>query len=402
MRAAGPGSRLILRMTIPPSIASDRYRVADYGAMIGDRVRAEAYAAALRQSVREDSVVLDIGTGAGTFALFACQLGARRVVAVEPDDVIELARELAVINGCQDRIEFIQDVSTNVTLAERADVIVSDLRGAFPLYRQHIPSIVDARKRLLAAGGTLMPQRDRIWATILTDPVQYRRYLESWREWPGLDMDAARNYVANTPLSTRPKPDQFLADPQRWATLDYRTIEDPNLTGRLEWRVSRAGPGHGVDLWFDATLGEGISYSAMPWHSDSVYPGLFLPFPEPLTLAEGDTVSVDLQASLIGGDYVWRWETRAWAQGDEASEIASFAQSTVHGVLPAQLRRVTATHEPTLNEEGRLGALVLSRMSDRVALEQIAQEAQVQFPARFETLDEALDYVAELSFRYSK
>ena len=66
--------------------------------------------------------------------------------------MIELARELAVVNGYQDRIDFIQDVSTNVTLAEQADVLVSDLRGSFPLYRQHIPSVIDARERLLAAG----------------------------------------------------------------------------------------------------------------------------------------------------------------------------------------------------------------------------------------------------------
>jgi protein arginine N-methyltransferase 1 len=383
------------------SFSSDRYRVADYGTMIGDRVRAQAYAAALRQAVHEDSVVLDIGTGAGTFALFACQLGARRVVALEPDDVIELARELAVINGCQDRIEFIQDASTNVTLEERADVIVSDLRGALPLYRQHIPSIIDARERLLAAGGSLIPQRDRIWATILTDPLAYGRHLESWRAWPGLDMNAARNYVANTVLFTQPNPDQFLADPQSWATLEYRTIDDPNLTGRLEWRISRAGIGHGVELWFDATLAEGITYSVMPWHPDSIHRGAFLPFPEPLTLAEGDTVSVNLQASLFGADYVWRWETRAWAQADHGSEVASFSQSTVHSVLPAQVRRVTATHTPTLNEDGRLDALVLSKMSDRVPLEQIAQEALIQFPARFETLGNAFDYVAGLSVRYS-
>jgi hypothetical protein len=68
---------------------------------------------------------------------------------------------------------------------------------------------------------------------------------------------------------------------------------------------------------------------------------VFLPFAEPLTLACGDTVSVNLQASLIGADYVWRWDTRAWAQGDAESEMTGFSQSTLHSVLAGQLRRVT-------------------------------------------------------------
>ena len=389
-------------MSVPSFIPPDRYSVAAYGAMIGDRVRTDAYAAALRQAVGADSIVLDIGTGAGAFALLACRLGARRVVAVEPDDVIELARELAVVNGYQDRIEFIQDVSTNVRLAERADVVVSDLRGALPLYRQHIGSVIDARERLLAVGGSLIPQRDQVWATLVSDPVVYQRYLESWRRWPGIDMEAARKHVANTLLSTRPTSDQFLADPERWTTLDYRTIDSPNVSAGLDWRISQPGLAHGLALWFSATLGEGISYSVLPWQPDSVYRGLFLPFAEPLPLAHGDTVSVNLQASLIGTDYVWRWDTRAWAQGDSESELTGFSQSSVHSVLASQLHRVTATHTPTLNEDGRLDALVLSKMSDRVPLEEIAREVLAQFPDRFETWEKAFDYVAALSSRYSR
>ncbi|MDH3444335.1 MAG: 50S ribosomal protein L11 methyltransferase, partial [Deltaproteobacteria bacterium] len=55
------------------------YSIFDYGSMIADHVRMDAYARALRRAVTADSVVLDIGTGTGIFALLACQFGARRV-----------------------------------------------------------------------------------------------------------------------------------------------------------------------------------------------------------------------------------------------------------------------------------------------------------------------------------
>src|SRR5882672_2715616 len=100
------------------------YSVADYGALIADTVRMGAFVAALKRTVRPGSVVVDIGTGTGICALIACALGARRVYAIEPNDAIEVAREIAAANGYTDRIEFHQAVSTDVTLPERGDVIV--------------------------------------------------------------------------------------------------------------------------------------------------------------------------------------------------------------------------------------------------------------------------------------
>src|SRR5580765_20177 len=101
------------------------YRVVDYGDMIADAVRMDAFVAALRGAVTPGCVVVDIGTGTGIFALLACSLGARRVYAIERNDTIEVARTIAAANGLSDRIEFRQALSTAVTLPEPADVIVA-------------------------------------------------------------------------------------------------------------------------------------------------------------------------------------------------------------------------------------------------------------------------------------
>src|SRR5215207_7060529 len=151
------------------------YSISGYGSMIADRVRIDAYAKALRQAVSPGAVVIDIGTGTGFFAMLACQFGARRVYAVEPDDSIQLAREAAAANGYADRIEFIQDYSTAVSLPERADVIISDMRDLLPLFHRHIPSIVDARTRLLKDCGALIPREDRVWVALAEHGELYER-----------------------------------------------------------------------------------------------------------------------------------------------------------------------------------------------------------------------------------
>ena len=149
--------------------------------MLSDARRMNAYAEALRRAVKPGCVVLDIGTGTGVFAFLACQLGARRVFAIEPSDAIQIARAVAKDNGYH-QIEFIQALSQTVTLPEAADVIVSDLRGALPLFHNHISTIVDARKRLLAPTGVFIPAADTLWAAPVEIAEWYDRHI-------GLDFD---------------------------------------------------------------------------------------------------------------------------------------------------------------------------------------------------------------------
>src|SRR5688572_9108388 len=157
------------------------YSIHSYGQMLADATRMDAYTAALRRAVKPGSVVLDLGCGPGMFALLACQMGVRRVYAVEPDNVIQLAREAAVANGFEHRIEFFQNLSSEITLPEQADVIISDLRGVLPWYQHHIPSIVDARSRFLAPGGILIPRRDVLWAAIVDTPDRYQELVAPWQ-----------------------------------------------------------------------------------------------------------------------------------------------------------------------------------------------------------------------------
>jgi protein arginine N-methyltransferase 1 len=318
------------------------YSIAGYGKMIADTGRMDAYTQALQQAVKPDSVVLDIGTGTGIVALLACKFGARKVYAIEPSNVIVVAREIAAANGYDSRIEFIQDLSTSVTLPERADVIISDLRDILPWFKQHIPSIADARQRHLAPGGVLIPQSDTLWATLVSAPKLYGNYTTPWDSQPyGFNMEAAKRRVTNTYRKGIVTPEQFLTEAQSVATLDYYTIENPNVRAELTWTVAKSGTAHGLSIWFDATLAPGIQFSNAPGKPELIYGQTFFPLSAPVSLVPGDTVSVILQANLVGGDYIWRWATHVVSQSGEVK--ADFKQSTFFGtpISPSQLRKQT-------------------------------------------------------------
>lgn len=110
------------------------YLLDEFGDMIADKVRFGAYADAIGRAVRPGYVVVDVGCGPGIFALLACRAGAKRVYAIDGGDIIHLARQLAAANGFTDRIEFLHGDSRQMQLPERSDVVVSDVRGALPLF----------------------------------------------------------------------------------------------------------------------------------------------------------------------------------------------------------------------------------------------------------------------------
>jgi type I protein arginine methyltransferase len=376
--------------------AAALYNIHDYGGMIADELRTGAYAEALRRAITPGAVVLDIGTGTGIWALLACRLGARRVYATEPDDVIHLAREMARANGCAHRIEFIQSLSTEITLPERVDVVVAEIHGVLPLLGQSVRSIVDARRRFLAPGGRLIPRREMLWAAVVEAPELHRRHTSPWQEGcHGLDMRPALGRAANMWGPGRVKPEQLLTGARSWAVLDYMTLPGPDVRG--EWRsgVSRAGTAHGLALWFDATLAEGVQLSNAPGAPELVFGRAFFPWPEPVPVALHDAVAATVQAKLVGDAYVWNWESRVLGQGDPAKVTASFKQSTFWSgyFAPARLRRRASDHVPTLNEDGVIDRLILDLVDGQTPAEQIARRLSIRFPARFPAWEDAIVYL---------
>jgi protein arginine N-methyltransferase 1 len=381
------------------------YSIVAYGDMIADGARVDAYVQALRQCVRPGCVVLDLGTGTGIFALLAARFGARRVYAIEADDAIHLARELAVRNGCSDRIEFMQGFSTCINLPEQVDVLVSDLRGVLPLFQHHLPAVIDARKRFLAPGGVLIPQQDTLWAAVVDASEHYTSLTAAWdSNRQGLDLTAGRRFVTNCWSHIRLTAEQLRTEPRCLATLDYARVESPDVAAEVAWTIARGGTAHGLGVWFDTLLAPGVPLSNAATAPRLLYGQAFFPWPRPVSLQPGDVVTVFLQANLVGNDYVWRWDTCIHPKGPSPQATARFQQSSLLGIplSPAGLRKRAATHVPLLDEEGQIDQFILGLMDGTHTLAEMASRVMSQFPDHFSTLQNALTHVGELSQKYSR
>lgn len=376
------------------------YPLCGYGSMLADEGRISAYAQAIRQTVKPGSVVIELGTATGFMAFLACQAGARKVFALDPSDTLAIARQTAKDNRLADRVEFLPLMSTAFTPVERADVLISDLRGTTPCFEHHLSSMVDARERLLKPDGTLICQKDTLNVCVVEDRELHQKLAGVWEDarW-GMDLRAALVYAPHQFKRVKFKVDQMLCAPQTWATIHYPTVTSPHVHGTASLEITRAGTGHALGMWFDAELAGGAEFSNAPTEPNHVYGRQILGWPRAVSLQPGDRVEVKLDAVFSAGDYIWNWATRISRGGQVLDE---FKQSTLQGriqTLEGHARKL-GSYQPKPNPALAVEKFLLEHVNGVATQGELAAQLKVQFPRRFGSVEDALAFVAKVTERY--
>jgi protein arginine N-methyltransferase 1 len=379
------------------------YSVREFGHMISDATRLKAYEKAIARGVRAGDVVAEVGCGPAVFAVLACQAGAKRVYAIETEDIIDVGRQIAAANGFADRIQFFQRDSRKVELPERVNVIVSDLRGVLPLIGGAVASLQDAKKRFLITNGVMIPRRDVLKAAVIEAEKVYSSLTSPWKTCVSeVELSIPLKLVLNTGHGTRVKLDQLMSESAELCTLDYMGNPERQMSAKLAFRANRNGTAHGICVWFETQLYEDIGFSSGPESPVTIYGQLMLPFLEPVVVEQGQEIIVTLHANLVGKDYIWRWETEI-AAADGGKKV-HFRQSAFEGLTVSShtLRRHAVNHIPVLTAEGVAERFLLGAMDGRVSLEEIAKRAAEQFPAVYSSREEAFERASELARKLSR
>ncbi|MDQ8153844.1 MAG: 50S ribosomal protein L11 methyltransferase, partial [Gemmatimonadota bacterium] len=332
------------------SITASAYDLHDFDRMFADEARTGPYLAAIAAAVRPGDVVVEIGTGTGYFAVACAKAGARHVYAIEVNPAVALGPAVAEANGCADRITFIHGYSTRIDLPERGDVLLEDLRGLLPLLWGRIPSLVDARDRLLKPSARLITARDELWAAPCRRPDRVTTLL-------GLGGDGAHG-INREPVAAKLRSDihrarvvrdDLLAAPARWGAIDYSDVRDPDIAGRCEWTVEQDGAFDGFAVWFNSELFGSHWIRNEPGAAHTVYGQAFFPLKQSIAARAGDHVSLDFRAHRLGEGYLFAWDTRHACGGRGLDEegrggngagrgaVTQFRQSTLGASLPLSL-----------------------------------------------------------------
>jgi hypothetical protein len=185
--------------------------------------------------------------------------------------------------------------------------------------------------------------------------------------------------------------EHMLTEGAPWAILDYKQPPIGGVQGSVRVRAKRAGVAHGIAVWFDSDLYQGIGFSNAPGTS-LVYGRYFFPWLEPVSIREGDEISLELSARLIE-EFTYGWTTRIGAK-------TLFTQSTFLGQPLAAdwLRRQEPSARPKVGEHARGDAWLLARMDGSRSFTELAAEGVQQ--GLFRSPDEAFSRARRLARKY--
>ena len=139
--------------------------------MIADRHRNAAYAEAIAR-VAPGRRVLDIGAGSGLLAMIAARAGASHVATCEMQPVIAgAAKQVVAANGLSDQIDVwpvkSNDLQVGLQLPALAEVLVTETFASGLLSEHVLPTVDDARRRLLTPDAIIVPKRAAAWAYLV-------------------------------------------------------------------------------------------------------------------------------------------------------------------------------------------------------------------------------------------
>lgn len=301
-----------------------------YDLLTNDRERNEVFRSALRRLAVGRNVV-DVGTGQEfLWAHESVLAGAKHVVAMESmEESFRRASEKLADLGLRRDITLLHGYSTELELADRVDVCVSEIIGSIAGAEGAAAILGDARRRHLAPDGVMIPHRcvTRAAAVSLRDvlaanPVAFSPdavgYLERVFEWNGAPFDIRLRVQA----SDRTAP---LTAGEPVEVLDFNGDLRLEQENAVSLTVERSGTVDGLLLWPELTChpdDEPLDTMKVATSWDPVY---FPLFDEEIPVAGGDVVELVFRVATgedgIHPDYDVRARLRT---GDGAEHVGGF------------------------------------------------------------------------------
>ncbi|MEP7149399.1 MAG: 50S ribosomal protein L11 methyltransferase [Acidobacteriota bacterium] len=237
--------------------------------MLTDEVRNRHFYNALRKTVTNETRVLDIGAGSGVWAIAAAKLGAKSVTAIEMNTpMLPVIAAHAAENGVADRITIVSGMSTDIDLDGKFDLIVSETIGNQAYDENIIPTMTDARKRFLAPGGRIIPQKVALKAT----PVHVSGHQDIPISVP-VRMDYLRNLLSNvTPKIPDRSNLEMLGPSKKVIEVDLRECEAETYLGGITttWELANLRRANAIAIWSESELTDGLVLDA--WETTSWMP----------------------------------------------------------------------------------------------------------------------------------
>ncbi len=299
---------LLLRRALPQSSWLDRISEVYirrkyplwYISAVNDRYRNAVWRRALRALITPETLVVEVGTGSGLFAMLAAQAGASHVYTCEKDPhVAAIARTNIEKNGLTDRVTLFdcphEDLRVGEHLPRRADLLIHEFLSSHFLVPKIGSMFKRLRAELLTPKAHVLPNRLASVGMLVGDEEPLNSiWVPATVE--GFDVTAI-NLLASAGVAI-PGPvaiEKPLSTARTLAEFDVSSEQGlPHGARPIEFQATADGAATGVLQWIRHGFPDGSAYENKPELACHWWP-TFWPFPHPIPLAKGDALTVRVE-----------------------------------------------------------------------------------------------------------
>jgi protein arginine N-methyltransferase 1 len=333
--------------------------------------------------------------------MLACRAGAKRVYSVEETSIIGLSRDINAANLLQSKVVFIKGLSTRVDLPEKVDVVVADQIGRFGFDAGVLEYFADAKLRMLALGGRMIPNRIDFHVALVQSDEMHNQ-IDFWKHpHAGLDFNPAFDLAANTGYGAKIRAEELLGEPAIAGSVDIAGYAGANI--ELDAWITVAHPGRldGIGGWFSARLSDNVTMTNSPLSNRRINrSNIFLPVEQSVEVQSGDRVHVRM--TLLTNDVMISWDVRVFSHdGSDPKHV--FKQSTFKGMLLCRedMAMTKPDFVPRLNPWGEARRSVVNLCDGQKTISEIENEIYLHHRSLFSTRAAAAVFVAEVVTGYS-
>jgi hypothetical protein len=202
--------------------------------------------------------VFEIGTGSGLLAMMAAKLGAKQVTTCETVPLIATTAQQIITDNGFDNIKVIAKKSTEIEIGSdvgaKADILVSEIFSSEMLGEHVLPSLEDAKQRLLKPNGKVIPAAGSIMVGLFTGEDIRRNLLVD--DAFGLNLQGFNRIVSKKRMIARNDLGiQLLSDGIAAFDFDFEGDNHfPAQTKTLEITVKTAGICYGLVQWMQLDM----------------------------------------------------------------------------------------------------------------------------------------------------
>lgn len=352
---------------------------------------------AIQAAVTPGDIVVDIGTGIGTYAVMAVRAGASRVYALEPGRVADVAARVFEVNGVRDRVVLLRQRADETDLPEQADLIITEDFAPW-FFDDHLYHLfLSSRQRILKEEGGVIPARITVRAApwggpspgmVPTSDGAPEMKDSLWKsragssdfdlsDVNGIDLSPLEESVRNTPDTAGIPPGGALADGVDLFEWNLARLDPEPGYSAITWTTTRSGVMWGLGLWMEMTLWPGIEYSNAPDTGEMSWGQGHFPLSSPLPVEKGTVVEAEVTYQIDPTGMVWwRWEVQIEGEPDSRREGNTFRALTIG---ECRRRSLAETGCLPLNQWAAVDAFLLQQLQEK-SLPEAAAAALEAFP----------------------